>query len=94
MATLTAAPGVESTQQRRPNLLRLLMQNYFVRKLFKMVLTVFAVTTFIFFLIRLLPGNPVDVYVNQLVDQQGMTLEQARSQATGHLLRVLRLAPF
>ena len=81
MATLTAAPAVESTQQRRPNLLRSLMQNYFVRKLFKMVLTVFAVTTFIFFLIRLLPGNPVDVYVNQLVDQQGMTLEQARSQA-------------
>lgn len=82
MATMTTASKMDSgADEQRVNISRLILQNYFVRKLFKTILTVFAVTTFIFFLIRLLPGNPVDVFVNRLIDQQGMTLEQARSQA-------------
>ena len=36
---------------------------YLLKKLFKMVVTVFVVTTIIFFLIRLMPSNPVQQYI-------------------------------
>ncbi len=82
MATLELSKAeIETDQPSRGSLLGGLMSSYLMRKLVKTLLTVFAVTTFIFFLIRLLPGNPVDVFVQQLVDQQGMTMEQARDQA-------------
>ncbi|MFN8445257.1 MAG: ABC transporter permease [Caldilineaceae bacterium] len=82
MTTLTTASTVEKLPTaERPSLWLTISRNYFVRKLLKTLLTIFAVTTFIFFLIRLLPGNPIEVYVNQLVIQQGMPIEQARTQA-------------
>ena len=55
--------------------------SYFFRKLLKAVFTIWVVSTIIFFLIRLLPGNPIDQYVNNLVVNQGMEYRQALSQA-------------
>ncbi|GIV80064.1 ABC transporter permease [Litorilinea aerophila] len=57
------------------------VHNYLVRKLLKTLFTIFVVTTLIFFLIRLLPGNPIEQYVNQLVVQYGMPIHEARDQA-------------
>ena len=79
MSSTAQAGATSNTEQ--TNLWRAISRHYFVRKLFKTILTIFAVTTFIFFLIRLLPGNPVEVYVNRLIDQQGLTIEDARNQA-------------
>ena len=39
---------------------------YLLKKLLRMLLTVLLVTTIIFFLVRLMPSNPIDRYV---VDQ-------------------------
>jgi peptide/nickel transport system permease protein len=39
------------------------------------------VITLIFFMVRMLPGNPIDQYVNQMVTTYGMDVMQARSQA-------------
>ena len=55
--------------------------SYFFRKLVKALFTIWVVSTIIFFLIRLLPGNPIDQYVNNLVVNQGMEYKQALSQA-------------
>jgi peptide/nickel transport system permease protein len=52
-----------------------------VRKLAKTIFTVFVVTTLIFFLIRLLPGNPIEQMVTQLITQYGMSVKEANDQA-------------
>lgn len=58
-----------------------ILKNFLVRRLFRAFLTIFIVATIIFFLVRLLPGNPIDVYVNQQVTMYGYTQEEAENQA-------------
>ena len=58
-----------------------LFRNYYVRKLFKALFTIWVVITLIFFMVRMLPGNPIDQYVNQMVTTYGMDVQQARSRA-------------
>jgi len=53
-----------------------------VRKLAKAVFTIWFVTTLTFFLIRLMPSNPVELYMNQLITTYGLTASQARDQAS------------
>lgn len=61
--------------------LRNLYTNYTVRTILQALVTIWAVITFTFFLIRLMPGNPVQVYVDFLINQQNMTYEEAYSRA-------------
>jgi peptide/nickel transport system permease protein len=61
--------------------LRRVYSYYTVRTIIQALLTVWAVITFTFFLIRLMPGNPVDVYVDFLINQQNMTYDEAYSRA-------------
>jgi peptide/nickel transport system permease protein len=67
-----------STAQVRPalrsNLLQSLTHSYYVQKIIKTLFTVFVVTTFVFFLVRLLPGNPIEQMVNLLINTQGISL--------------------
>lgn len=78
--TNTAAIESNSTAQRH-SLWHVISHNYFVRKLFKTAITIFVVTSLVFFLIRFLPGNPVEQMVSQLVAQQGMSVIEARDRA-------------
>lgn len=57
--------------------------NYVVQRVVKAVLTIFLISTMTFFLIRLLPGNPVDTYINTLIGQYGMAYADAANQAAG-----------
>jgi peptide/nickel transport system permease protein len=52
-----------------------------LRRLVKAFFTIWFVTTLIFFLVRLMPGNPIAVYINELIVQYSMTYEQASNQA-------------
>jgi len=54
---------------------------YLARRLLRAVITIFFVTTFIFFLVRLLPGSPVDVYINQQMTLYGYSYDEAANQA-------------
>jgi peptide/nickel transport system permease protein len=54
---------------------------FLARRILRAILTIFFVTTFIFFLVRLLPGNPIEVYINQQITQYGYSYEDARNQA-------------
>ncbi|HEY0606187.1 MAG TPA: ABC transporter permease [Herpetosiphonaceae bacterium] len=60
--------------------------NMVLRSLLKTALILWIVTTLTFLIIRALPGNPVDIFVQSLVNQ-GMSEEQARSRAA-RLLRI------
>ena len=55
--------------------------NYYLRTLLQSLLTIWAVITFTFFLVRLMPGNPVDVYIDYLINQQNMSYEEAFDRA-------------
>ena len=54
---------------------------FIARRILRAILTIFFVTTFIFFLVRLLPGNPIEVYINQQITQYGYSYEDAANQA-------------
>jgi len=55
---------------------------YIVKKTLKMLLTIWIVTTLIFFLIRLMPSNPVDRYIEDQMVNYGLTLEEAQMRAS------------
>ena len=54
------------------------------RSLVKAVLTVWAATTITFFLIRLMPGSPVDIKIDELINTSNgaLTYEEARAIAS------------
>lgn len=54
-----------------------------LRAVLKAALTILAATTITFALIRLLPGNPVDLRIDELMRDGTMTYEEARSQVSG-----------
>ena len=54
-----------------------------LRAALKAVLTVLVATTITFTLIRLLPGNPVDLRIDELTRDGAMTYEEARAQVAG-----------
>ncbi len=82
MATTTVHQLPPPTLTRSgPNWLQAIGRSYYVRKVLKTLLTVFVVTTLIFFLIRLLPGNPIEQMMAQLINEQGLSMAEARDRA-------------
>ena len=82
MATATDVSNV-STERMASSLsgLRAVWRSYYFRKFLRALATIFIVTTIIFFLVRLLPGNPIEIYVNQLIVTYGMPVHEAQDQA-------------
>jgi peptide/nickel transport system permease protein len=60
-----------------------LYRNYTFRAIVQAVFTVWGVTTFTFFLIRLMPGNPVDILVAQILNQEAISYEDALARVAG-----------
>ena len=80
----TPAISPPTTAEPTPTLaqrLRQVANSYIIRKILKALVTAWAVTTFTFFLIRLLPGNPIEQYTNQLVTTYGIPYHEALDQA-------------
>lgn len=57
---------------------------FLVRSILKSLFTIWLVTTLIFFVIRLMPGNPVDIFIQDLL-LKGLTYEDAQTQAASML---------
>ncbi|MBM7787696.1 ABC transporter permease [Tenggerimyces flavus] len=71
----------ERRQPKRASFLE--RHGYVIGRIVKSLLTIFVVATGTFFLVRLLPGNPVDVYINAQIAQYGISYDEAASQAAG-----------
>ncbi|MGP9539643.1 ABC transporter permease [Brachybacterium sp. AOP43-C2-M15] len=56
---------------------------YALSRIVRALFTIFVVASGTFFLVRLLPGSPVDVYINEQISTYGMSYEQAAAQAAG-----------
>ena len=72
---------VEEKEEVRKNRLSSIWGNFVFRRFLRALLTIFLVTTFIFFLVRLLPGDPVQVYINRQMTQYGYSYDDAANQA-------------
>jgi peptide/nickel transport system permease protein len=60
---------------------RSLGSNFLIRRVAKALFTVFFVTSLLFFLVRLMPSNPLEIYIQELMSQYSMSYQDARSQA-------------
>jgi peptide/nickel transport system permease protein len=58
-----------------------ILGSYLFRRVLKAMLTVYLVSTLTFFLVRLLPGSPIDVYITRLTTQYGMSYQDAANRA-------------
>jgi peptide/nickel transport system permease protein len=58
-------------------------RSYVVRRVVKALVTIFLISTLTFFLVRMLPGNPVDAFISALIGQYGMSYQDAANQAAG-----------
>ena len=58
-------------------------RSYALQRVVKAIVTIFLITTMTFFLVRLLPGNPVETYINTQIGQYGMSYADAAQQAAG-----------
>ena len=54
---------------------------FLVRKIARALFTIWFVTSLIFFLVRLMPSNPIEVYINELIVQYSLPYAEARDQA-------------
>src|SRR6266487_5993180 len=61
----------------------LVYRSYVLRRILKAFVTIFLITTLTFFLVRLLPGNPVETYISTQIGQYGMSYADAANQAAG-----------
>ncbi len=52
------------------------MQTYIIRRVLQMILILFLVTIIVFFMVRLLPGDPILLYLSQQEMDQTYTLEE------------------
>lgn len=83
MSTATASPetATTTTGTSASRIYQTLKSSYLLRRLVKALFTIWFVTTLIFFLVRLMPGNPISVYINELITQYGIPYDQAKDQA-------------
>jgi peptide/nickel transport system permease protein len=65
----------------RANLLRRIVTNYYLRRIVKAIVTIWIVLTLTFFVIHLMPGNPVDAFINSQVAQFGVDYQTAKNMA-------------
>ncbi len=85
MAVVTSEATTATTRQ--PGALTVMgrvregMSGFLARRILRALITIFFVTTFIFFLVRLLPGNPIEVFINRQVTQFGYSYDDAQNQA-------------
>jgi peptide/nickel transport system permease protein len=62
-------------------ILRKIWHNYVLRRLLRAIFVVWLVATATFFLLRLIPGNPVEVYINTQIAEYGMSYQDAAAAA-------------
>ena len=54
-----------------------IIKNHTVRVFLQAIVTIWAVVTITFFLVRLMPGNPLDVLIEQILTLEGISYQEA-----------------
>lgn len=77
----TSGPAAPLEADHREGLLERVRRSYYARRVGKALITVFLVTTLSFFVVHMMPGSPVEVYIITLMGQYGMSYNDAYNQA-------------
>ncbi len=77
--TVDSPLPVEALQARRG--VRAIFENYIFRRIFKALFTILFVVTVTFFVIRLMPSNPVEMFIQEQMLQYGISFQEAKDQA-------------
>ncbi len=81
MATTFDATQLPLEAERKSSRAAGFLNSFLLRRLLKALFTAFVVITLTFFLIRLLPSNPIELFIQELMVQYSMPYHQARDQA-------------
>jgi peptide/nickel transport system permease protein len=81
--TTVAAPRRTASSSAWAHAAGVVLRSYALGRVVKAVVTIFLITTLTFFLVRLLPGNPIETYINTQIGQYGMSYADAANQAAG-----------
>jgi peptide/nickel transport system permease protein len=81
LSTATASQKASTAELTLRKVMRAVRSSYLLRRLVKAFSTILFVTTLVFFLVRLMPSNPVEVYINELIVQYSLTYSEAKDQA-------------
>ena len=81
MTTTVDTATVPDQRARTAPLLLRIWRSYVLRRILRAIFVIWVVASGVFFLVRLLPGNPVDVYINSQIAMYGMSYEAAAAQA-------------
>ena len=81
MATTLNAPGNVKSPPKTTSRVSTFYNSYLFRKTVKAFFTAFVAITLTFFLVRLLPSNPIELFIQDLMVQYSMPYHQARDQA-------------
>lgn len=73
--------NADQEEESRRNILKVIFGSFLFRRFLRALFTVYLVITFIFFLVRLLPGDPVQVFINKQMTQYGYSYDDAANQA-------------
>ncbi|MFN2108188.1 MAG: ABC transporter permease [Anaerolineae bacterium] len=81
MSSTTVSTQAVSTKRPLRYWIKRITSNYIVKMISRAIFTVWFVTSLIFFLVRLMPSNPIEVYINELIVQYSIPYAEARDQA-------------
>ncbi len=81
MSTVAASQEMAQARFSPGKIAKAIVSNYLVRRLVKAFFTMLFVTTLVFFLVRLMPSNPIEVYINELIVQYSLPYNEAQDMA-------------
>ena len=81
MTTTADVSGSQGANRSVATQIRAIYDSYLFRKLLKALLTAAVAITLTFFLVRLLPSNPIELFIQDLMVQYSMPYQEARDQA-------------
>ncbi|MBO0701744.1 MAG: ABC transporter permease [Candidatus Dormibacteraeota bacterium] len=86
LGVTSATPATEQPEERSPSrgvgsLLGKIVRSYAFNRIWRALLTIYVVITLTFFLVREMPGSPIEVYIHNLINQYGMSYPDALARA-------------
>ena len=81
MGSLTGADVHATAAGRAVLLLRPWLGDWRVRRVLRALFTIYLVCTLTFFIVRLMPANPIEVFIHQQISEYGIPYDEARNLA-------------
>ena len=80
-ASVSVSQAAPTAERASKSMLWRVATNYLTRRIAKALVTMWLVITLTFFLIHLMPGNPIDAFISQQMAQYGVDYKTAKNMA-------------